>query len=359
MIENGQQLIDAMRTWLRRYVGLTAEQNLVLALWAMHTWAYDRLSRSTPYLEITGVSGSGKTTCMEALSMLCRGSVILNTLRTLAMCRYISEHEGRVTIFIDEAERLASNAFGDQRSMLASGYRRGGEHLVSAGKETVRFGVWCPKVFTSLQTLTPVLHNRCIPIWMDRHTVEASLSLEWERAEATAAELIEGFKRVMRETPRPITLEADHLTSERDREIWTPLFSMAATLKADRATMDALTAASVDLSSLRGVERRMDVKQEDESARERSYAVRLVQDVRNVLQAGEAFVPSTVLVDRLRALPAAPWRVYGRTGLTELGLAQLLGAFAVESVIGQVGKGRKDRKVARGYRVRDINAVKL
>lgn len=359
MIENGQQLIDAMRAWLRRYVGLTAEQNLVLTLWALHTWVYDRLSRSTPYIEITGVSGSGKTTCMEALSMLSRGSVILNTLRTLAMCRYISEHEGRVTIFVDEAERLESGAFGDQRSMLASGYRRGGEHLVSSGKETIRFQVWCPKVFTSCRTLHTVLHNRCIPIWMDRGQTEASLSLEWERAEATAAELIEGFKRVMQNTPRAVTLEADHMTSERDREIWTPLFSMAATLRADRATMDALTAASVDLSSLRGVERRMDVKHEDESARERSYAVRLVQDARAVLQPGEAFIPSAVLVDRLRALPAAPWRVYGRNGLTEIGLAQLLGAFGVESGLGQVGKGRKDRKVMRGYKASAISAIKL
>lgn len=354
----GNDLIAAVRAWLRRYVVLSPAQELVIALWCLHTWVYDRLGRTTPYVEVTGVSGSGKTRIMEACSLISRGSIILTTLRTLAMARRIAETEGAVTFFVDEAERLSSAAFGDQRSMLASGYRRGGEHMISVGKETAMFQVFCPKMFTSLRTLMPVLHNRCIPIWVERGKPTGDLGLEWERAEATAAEVIEQYKAVMRLTPRFQTVDPMWLTSERDREIWTPLFSLAATLKASQSVMDELTAASVDLSSLRGIDRRCDALVEDEAAKERSYAVRLLQDAKAVAKQGETFIPSRELVERLRALPTGPWRTYQRSGLTEITLAQLLSAFGIDPRVARLGKGRKSA-TARGYRVADLNAVKL
>lgn len=353
----GNELVKAVEGWLARYLTITPEQRITLALWVLHTWVYDRLSRTTPYVEITGVSGSGKTTIMEAAALLSRGSIVLNTIRTMFMCRYISEHEGRVSLFVDEAERLSSSSFGDQRSMLASGYRRGGEHGVTVGKGTVTFGVFCPKMFTSVKTLTPVLHNRCIPIWAAPGKPEASLSRETERAEATAAELIQHFKAIMANTPRFASVEADWLSSERDQEIWAPLVSLAHTLGCDGVTLDRLTAASVDLSALRGIERRMDAKVEDANARERSYAVLLISDVCKVIEDGETAVFSRVLVDRLRILPAAPWRSYQQTGLTELTLAQLLGAFGLESSTVQVGKGRKGRQQAKGYKVSELRAA--
>lgn len=355
---NGNALLVMWREWLRRYVVVTPAQELVLALWCLHTWLYERLGRATPYLELTGVSGSGKTTIMEACGLLCRGSLVLNTLRTLAMARRIEETNGHVTFFIDEAERLESASFGDQRSMLASGYRQGGVHLVTVGKQTELKRSYCPKAFTSLRTLTGVLHNRCIPIWVDRGSPVAKLGLEYERAEATAAELINQFKLVMKNTERILTVEPAWLTSERDTEIWTPLFSLAATLQVDQQTTDELTRASVDLSALRGVPRRMDVKVEDEAAKERSYAVRLLQDVKTLIQPGETFIPSTALVERLHALPTGPWRSYQLTGLTEITLAQLLGAFGIGPVAGHIGKGRKQRQFARGYKVSAINAAK-
>jgi hypothetical protein len=204
-----------------------------------------------------------------------------------------------------------------------------------------------------------VLHNRCIPIWMERIQPQASMGREFERAEATAADLIQQYIAVLKATPRVITQEADWLASERDREIWTPLYSLLLTLGADQKLRDEFIAASVDLSALRGIERRMDAKDEDEAAQERSYAVRLVQDVRSVLKPGEAVIQSSVLVERLRALPAGPWRAYQRTGITEISLAQLLGAFGLETKMRRIpGKGRKENAV-RGYSVSEINAVKL
>ena len=381
MIETGQQLIDAMRGWLGRYLVLTPAQSLTLAVWAVHTWVYERLTRTTPYLEITGVSGSGKTTVLDALVLLARGAEKLQTIRTMYICRRIAETAGLTTILIDEAERLSSDAYGDQRSCLAGGYVQGGMHGVSLGKGTMRFPVWCPKAFTSTRTMTPVLHNRSIPIWMELGQPVASLSVEHDRAAATAGELVAGIKRVMggvqevsfewdkeedRMVGRPIgsapkrkiiTVEADWL-SERDREIWTPLITLAHTLQLSEATILELESASVDLGGLRGIERRCDVKVTDDAARERSAAVRLLHDVLSVLEPGEAFVPTEALLRRLYGLSKAPWRVYQRTGLTDKQLADLLGAHGVNSAIGQIGKG-KARKVIRGYHTKDLRAVKL
>lgn len=383
MIETGQQLIDGIRGWLRRYLVLTAAQELVLAVWIVHTWCFERLGRTTPYLEITGVSGSGKTALLDALLLTCRGAEKLQTIRTMYICRRIREQAGLCAMLIDEAERLSSDSYGDQRSMLAGGYREGGVHGVTVGKGTVRFPVYCPKAFTSLMTLTPVIHNRCIPIWMELGNPQASLSIEHDRAKAIAGELIDSISRVLggvqrvemiadpdnpgellphvtgrKPTRKIITVEADWL-SERDREIWTPLMTLAHTLELTPETIAALERASVDLSALRGVERRCDMKVEDSAARERSQAVRLLHDVRACILPGEAFIPTTILLERLHAMPKAPWRVFQRAGLTDATLGQLLGAHGLESSIGQVGKGRKDRKVIRGYRTAAILAVKL
>ena len=64
-------------------------------------------------------------------------------------------------------------------------------------------------------------------------------------------------------------------------------------------------------------------------------------------------------MNRLRAIPTAPWRNYQRSGLTEISLAQLLGAFGLEPKQRRVpGKGRKVNAV-RGWLVSDLNGVKL
>lgn len=381
MIETGQQLIDGIRGWLRRYLVLTAAQELVVALWIVHSWCYERLGRTTPYVEITGVSGSGKTALLDALVLTCRGAEKLQTIRTMYICRRIREQAGLCTILIDEAERLASDSFGDQRSMLAGGYRDGGVHGVTVGKGTVRFPVWCPKAFTSLKTLTTVIHNRCIPIWMELGNPAASLSIEYDRAKATAGELIDAISRVLggvqrvefiqgedgeltpvvtgrKPTRKIVSVEADWL-GERDREIWTPLVTLAHTLELGKAAIAELERASVDLSSLRGVERNCDIKQEDNAARERSYAVRLLHDAKSVIEAGEAFLPTVVLLERLHAMPKAPWRVFQRSGLTDVVLAQLLGAHGIQTKQRRIkGKGRGSNAV-RGYDAADLQAVKL
>jgi hypothetical protein len=381
MVETGQALIDAIRGWLRRYLVLTPMQELVISLWIVHTWLYERLGRTTPYIEITGVSGSGKTALLDALVLMCRSAEKLQTIRTMYICRRIKEQAGLCTILIDEAEKLASDSFGDQRSMLAGGYREGGVHGVTVGKGTVRFPVWCPKAFTSLRTLTAVIHNRSIPIWMELGNPAASLSVEWDRAKATAGELIDAISRVLggvqrveyitgedgelqpivtgrKPTIPVVSVEADWL-GERDREIWTPLVTLAHTLKLNQQTIMDVERASVDLSALRGVERNCDVKVNDQEARERSLAVRLLHDVKACILPGEKFIPTAHLLERLHAMPKAPWRVYQMRGLSDIQLGQLLGAHGVKSCAGQIGKGRKERQQVKGYKVADLQAVKL
>lgn len=350
----GQQILDRAIAFLRRYVVLTDAQALALAVWCLHTRVYERLSRTTAYVEVTGVSGSGKTTLMEVSALLCRGADMVNTIRSLSMCRYIEERHGEATIFVDEAERLASNAYGDQRSMLASGYRRGGLHRISVGDSSKAYSSWCPKMFTSLRTITPVLHNRSIPIWLDKGKPVAALALEYERAEADAAQLVEAFARYMASVPRIVTEQADWFTDARDQEIWTPLVSLARTLDVSRSCYDALVTASVDLQAKRGIERRADIKVEDENAQERSYALRLIQDVQACVRDGETAIRSSDLVTRLYALPTGPWRSFQQSGLTEITLAQLLGAIGPTSVDIQLGHGRKDRVRCKGYRVADL-----
>lgn len=376
---NGQEILARVIGFLQRYVVLSEAHALAMAVWCLHTWVYERLSRTCAYVEITGVSGSGKTTLMEACGLLSRGSEQFNTLSTKAMCRVIRNAAGQCAFFIDEAERLESNGFGDQRSMLASGYRRGGYHPVTVGEDVIKFPSWCPKMFTSTRTITNVLHNRCIPVWMQAGRPMASLSLEYERAEAQAGNILAAFKTLigyeqhdiqvgeteeglpimraessvkMRFQPR----EADYFRDERDREIWTPLLSLVASLDVDAAMMDRVIAASVDVQSKRGIVRRCDAKVEDQSAKERSYALWLVKDALSVLPETEDRIASKTLVDRLYTLPAGPWRTFQQNGLSEITLAQLLGAVGVSSETIRFSKGTNP-PLAKGYYRKAIAAA--
>jgi hypothetical protein len=359
VLMTGLQLIEMCRKFLRRYVAMSPAQELTLAIWCLHTWVYDKLALTTPYIEVTGASGSGKSALMDACMLLSRGAELVTTIRTLYMCRRIAETEGALTLFVDEAERLSSGAFNDQRAMLASGYRKGAVHGVSVGHATVRFPTYCPKMFATTRSMTPILHNRAIPIWMLTGRPEAHLNVtEMARAEAVAGEIIAQFKDVVKQHPRFIGIDADWLKNERDREIWTPLVSLAGSIGADKKTMDELIAASVDLSSLRGIERRMDSVPEDENAKERSYAVWLLKDVQSILAPDAEYASAHELVDALRSLPASPWRTYGNAGLNEITLAQLLGAFGLKSDVRTIGKGRKNRKQFRAYLASEIRKAK-
>lgn len=344
----GQELLGKWIAFFRRYVVMTEAQALVVALWAINSWVYDRFA-SVPFLEIVATTKrSGKTTLLNCLRLTTRGAEQFATVRILTLFKMIEAKEGQITILVDEAEQFSRPNLGELRAGMATGYLAGAQHAVAMGNKIHRYRTFAPWAFAQIGNVHPVLRDRCIEVELTRGTPDALLSDDVEAARATADTLIAGLVAHSKQHPRVPMASADWLTG-RERQLWTPIVSVATWLGVHADTMKALQAASVDLGLLKTQPPKTWHSEQDETdAEERDMATRVLADLARVLEPGETFIPSTVAVERLRRIEIAPWRGWRGTGLNEQSLGALLARYGVSSIIGQIGKG-KARKQLRGY----------
>src|SRR5262249_39098996 len=138
--------------------------------------------------------------------------------------------------------------------------------------------------------------------------------------------------------------------SDRDEEIWLPLYAVASILFPER--MDDLVRASVDLSMEKTapIRKHTDLRMSDtdaeRAAMESEYAERLVLDMLTVMGT-QASEQTSVLLERLLALPSGPWRRIGGEQLEPRRLAALLDIHNVKPKDIRV-KGTKNT-VRKGY----------
>jgi hypothetical protein len=362
----GQDLLAAWTAFIRTYVYCSKAQGMVLALWAINTWVYEHFA-AVPYLEIVArTKESGKTTVLDVLKMLCRGPEKFAIVRVLTILRMIEEAEGKITILIDEAEQFSKPSLGETRSGIATGYKPGAQHAISVGKGFQRFRTYAPWAFAQIGNVHDVLRSRCIEIMLERGKPERYL-IDYEMtAKADAGELLAHLVLYAKGKTKdgkmhiPI-IPADWLTSGREREIWTPLISVASWLGVHADVMRELQAASVDLGLLKTLPPiKWHSAQDESDTEERDMAVRLLRDLATVVgQPGDdGVIFSREAVERLRGIETAPWRGWRGTGINEIGLASLLRRYGLESKTQRRGKGRKGRTEAQGYSVAHILAAR-
>ena len=374
----GHELIVRWREWFKAYIVMSDAQATLLAVYAIGTWFADRFSVA-PYLSVTAhTKRSGKTTVLDCLLFVCRGAEKFATIMPKAIVRLIDQTNGKITVLIDEAEKLSNASLGDTRTMLATGYRRGATHPIPSGRTVIRFPTFCWKVFASIGDIQDVLRDRSIVFDLQRGMPSRMLSENWEVAQAEANDLIQELAKFSRHAMRIENMDdataripfvpADWLSSPRDREIWTPLFSVARAFGLHKDDYDQLVALSVDISNFkewisrehgpRG--RAYHDAAAERDATDKTMADRLLRDMLTVLQpfvdAGHTHVHSSILVDALRGIHTAPWRSWNGQGLNEINLAALVSAHGLAPKVGQMGKG-KTRKQGSGYKVADIRAA--
>lgn len=358
----GQELIDRWITFVRRYAFVSDAQGLVLALWAVHTWIFEKFG-ATPYLEVYAPNrGMGKTRVLEVLQLLVRGAELQPTARIASIVRLIAEHQGKSTFLIDEAEKLGQGAINETRSALAAGYRKGSTHPIVTAQGVVRYPTFCPKAFALIGNIQPILRDRGIPILLQRGKPQADLLAEYGQAKEVAEQLKTDLFKFAQQTgafAHP-PQEMPEWLYGRNAEIWTPIFSIAQAMSLHKATMDLLVAASVDMSALKELEPLPNKPGVDADAAdiELQAAERVMADVQRVMADG-ADIQTEDLLARLRAIPTAPWRSWRGKGLDAISLAALLSRYGLQPKPIRFGKGRKNSEVKRGYRAAEVKAVKL
>jgi hypothetical protein len=253
---------------------------------------------------------------------------------------------GEYTIVMDEIEALR-NRNNDRSqavlSILNSGYKKGAFVIRADGPrhETVRYATYCPKVLIGIGSIPDTVRDRSIVVPMRRKKAGDTVGRWLEKRAKKQSEPLRESLRAISQARRGEVLEVyenlPELTelSDRDEEIWQPLFAVCAVLAPDR--LPELKKAALALS---GSKAAADVDD--------SLSLRLLADIGDLLEGFGENIPSAQLVTKLKDLPESPWGELGRE-LTANRLARMLRPFGVVSMSVRIGD-----KTPKGYRRGDL-----
>lgn len=362
----GQAIFEAWVAFLSSFVVMPAHAARVLALWCMHTYFVPKWP-GTVYVHVTAKGpGLGKSTLLEACAALSLNPKMRPTVRALSMCRDIEAVNGACTFFLDQVEALSDDVLNDTITIMLSGQRQGFKHSANG----VEYSVYCGKMFGCIGRIHPDLRTRCLVVELDFGVPSRVWSDEVLTRGAEATRLIGLFSAFVKgrigADAVPQWVGADGWTG-REREILTPLWSMALLLDLPAEVLAQLRQDFRDMLEFRkSVEQRSyrDLRADSstEAARrlEREYAIRALRDLASVLpHRGEKSTGnlwSEHAVERMRALPDGPWRVFRGKPLDAVTLASLVGPYldgqATEVVREVPGKKAVRRNGYHGERVR-------
>jgi len=241
---DGQLLLDDVVKVLRRFVVLPKYAAETLALWTLHTYAFELRDIST-YLGVESPEKRcGKTTLLSVLSELAQNPVVAANNSPPAINRLIEET--RPTLLIDEADTLLKGN-DELRGILNAGYTRRTAYVVRVGQGTAageqpaedapgeagttsrlaRFSCWCPKVMAAIGRLPDTLSDRCIVIRMQRRTRLESCERLRNLDVTTIRRQCLRFVLDHQEEIQAATPAIPEQLNDRAGDVWEPLLALA------------------------------------------------------------------------------------------------------------------------------------
>jgi hypothetical protein len=334
------QPLSVLSEMVRRYIALAPAEADVIALWIVHTHAF-QAAQLTPYLAITSAEKQcGKSRLLEFLELLVANPWQTGSVSAAVLYRTIDELHP--TLLLDESDATfnGNREFGEAlRGVLNSGHRYGGKasRCERAGENFVRrdFDTFCPKAIAGIGNLPDTVADRSIPIRLRRKPPGMEVARFRRRevepeTEALRTQISDWAAEwlVVLDDMRP---ELPDQLSDRQQDGAEPLLAIAEAAggewpaRARAALVEVLTGTAA----------------EDQSER-----VRLLADIRCVFNLTRRDKLSTgELLAKLIQDETLPWGEFsnGRP-LTPIGLARLLKPFGICP-----GTIRLDKETAKGY----------
>jgi putative DNA primase/helicase len=329
-------LIGEIESYLTRYISFgDRSQALTLALWVVGTHVYEVFD-AYAYLTITAATKrAGKTRLMELMSFLAARAHHTADITPAALFSLVEDE--KPTLLIDEAERFAASQ-KDFRSIINSGYRRGGTVIRRLGQGVRHFKVYSPKVFVLIGDVYDTLRDRSIIINLRR--AHAPQRLIYADAQSEGKELrdeLEETAAIHAERMADAYCDLDRIDflADREEEIWSPLFAICRVLCPDR--WDELIRSAVDISTAKTAEAKKytELPQHENAAEQIEYGERALQDLIQIIRScRRKSIGTGDAIPALRDLPTAPWRAFRGEGLKpniegSMMLASLLEPFGV------------------------------
>jgi len=341
---SGHEVLDAIVAFILRFVVLSQCQAEAIALWVLHTHALEA-AEATPYLNITSPEKrSGKTRLLETLELLVARPWFTGRVTPAVLARKVDLE--RPTLLLDESDAAfkSDKEYAEAlRSILNTGYRRGGKSSLCVGQGAAigykDLSTFCPKAIAGIGKLPDTVADRSIPIVLKRRAPNEQIERFRQRnAEQEASLLRQQIIQFLSVTPLSDT-EPDipQELDDRAADCWEPLLAIA-----DAAGDDWPRRAREAARALMTGEDR-----EDES-----LGVQLLADIKLVFEENPEQISSADLVSALIQIEESPWGDMHGKPINARRLARLLKPYGIRPQTIRI-----DDKTPKGYRQADFQDV--
>jgi Protein of unknown function (DUF3631) len=358
-VDGGCEIISRIEKFINEYVKFTDAYSLPIALWVMATYVFSSFD-AFPYMVITAeTKRSGKTRLAEMISFCCSNPRFFTAMTPSTMFNIIeAEHP---TVIFDEAETLSGESQSVMSQVLNAGYRKGTRIPRMVGKDQWKeYDTYSPKIFILIGDVRDTLRDRSIIVRMRRAVGnEIPARFVHETVKSAGETLREDISELVQMNADMITQSyLDHagisFLTDRDEEIWTPIFTMAQVFCPSR--IPELERIAVDMATEKTAPKRryVELQSSEDSSQDDEYALRLLEDMIIVMNGKP--ISSQDAVTRLREIPTAPWRKFRGDGITMHNIADMLSRFGVRSSTIRIGSAKKgdNRNVFKGYKPEQV-----
>jgi hypothetical protein len=263
---------------------------------------------------------------MTLISWITPRSELVSNLTASPIFRLIEESQPHVpTFLLDEGDSYLKPDKEDLRGILNSGWMRAGARVLrtdgdGSKRRARRFSTWAPKVIATIKAVADTLMDRAVIIMLRRMAKSEQAERFRMRDTLEFATLRKQARRWGNDNVdalRDADPDIPAVLHNRAADNWRALIAVADAAGGDwperaRAAAVALTGARSD----------------DDKG------VMLLRDIRRVFdESGEDWLGAVTLVDRLIAIPEAPWSEWrrGEKPITPRGVATILKDFQIES----------------------------
>ena len=313
---NGADLLDDICDAVKRYLVVPDGSAEILALWAVHTHAFECFGHS-PRLAITSPEkGCGKTTTLDVIGELVARPLPTSNATTAAIFRTVEK--AKPTLLIDEADTFLKDN-EELRGILNAGHRRGGQIIRTVGEdyEPRQFSTWTPAAIAMIGRLPDTLEDRSVSIALRRRKPT-------EKVQQFRSDRVQDLKQLARKIARWCDDNRQGLAASdpttgvlvnRSADNWRPLLAIADLAAGDWPTLTRTIAEAAETAK------------QDQSKR-----TMVLGDIRDFLAAHPESdrVRSAELVDTLGAMENRPWSEWrNQKPITPAALARLLTPFGI------------------------------
>lgn len=332
MEPRGHELIDALVTAICQYVVVTPAAAYAIALWVMHTWAFDAAETAPRLLIKSPAMRSGKTKLLTLVQYLVRNPLASSNMTPATVFRVIEATEP--TLLIDEADTfLKSNVL---HGVINSGHKRENAFVYRMDKGVVRrFSTWAPIAIAGIGNQVSTIEDRSVVVALKRRRFDENVAKLTPTAKAELTKLKEHIARWVIDNidvlgiAEPIEVPG---LSDRAEDNWQPLFAIASVAGGD--SLDKAKASALAL-----------LKEHLEA--DDNYLPLLLHDIREAF-AGADKIASEELVHQLIQLEHRPWAEWkGMQRLSKNQLAALLRPLKIQPMTIRLSSTRTPK----GYKI--------